>query len=116
MADIKRITPDEVVAAYDKTGLGVMQGGYFDADGTCACGMGVYAAARFGVDPRNYHAVDIDLAFIRVGFTREYLRGFYNGFDGRARERGHAQEDLGRADGVAAYEATQKEAARGFDV
>lgn len=111
MSDIKRITPDEVKAAYAKTGLGVHQGDYISADAACACGLGAYAIAFLDVDMAAEDTEDeITWRLSANGFSYDYIKGFGWGFDGRTRKRGHVQEDIGRDDGIAAWEAVKEDA------
>lgn len=122
MAECKRITPEEIVEAYRKTGLKVTRGRFF-GDG-CACGFGAYAAAKLGVspvvtasDPVHFVNAAVHRAMINGGFTREYRAGFIDGFDGDEAAKVHphynlAQYETGYADGAAAYAAASKEAGR----
>jgi hypothetical protein len=74
---MKRITPEEVVAAYKETGLKPEQGITL-ADG-CACGLGVIYAQKFGVLEADsydvFNALERDL-------SPAYIYGFIAGFDG----------------------------------
>lgn len=111
MADIKRITPDEVKAAYAKTGLAVSRGGYFGDGGKCACGLGAYAAAYLGIVPAMGE-VGVSYAYTNAGFERKYRLGFADAFDGDPENPKLQVEEyrLGYKDGLDAWEAVQEPA------
>lgn len=110
---MKRITPEEVVAAYDKTGLSVARQEYFSDKGRCACGLGAYAAAFLGSNPMADEGFDVSRVLSDSGFGWLYRHGFGNGFDGDNRESsltGHSEYQAGVKDGVAAWEAVKDRA------
>lgn len=108
MSDIKRITPDEVKAAYEKMGLKVKRGGYFPGVGGCACGLGAYAAAYLGVVPAMGE-VGVSCAYFNAGFKRNYRMGFADAFDGDPENPKLQVEEykFGYEDGLAAWEAVK---------
>jgi hypothetical protein len=110
---LKRITPEEVVEAYRKTGIRPATWlGHLSSDKSHGDGMGAYAAANLGV--LSSDRKKIKDAFLKSGFDFTYLRGFASGFHGAtdASRAGEKVFDLGHADGKDAY-AAATEAARG---
>jgi hypothetical protein len=109
----KRITRDEMAEAYRKTGLGIAREDYISDDGSCGCGMGVYAVAFLGVDPRG-DAIEVfmrvDDAIEAAGFSTPYQNGFSTAFDGGSRNEHDLNPDyaLGYEDGKAAYDAAME--------
>jgi hypothetical protein len=82
---VKRITPDEVKAAYAKTGIKPERGGYFSSKkGRPACGCGIAALyiANCGLTSNP----ELDLwDWCEPLFGRHYSQGFTIGFDGGPR-------------------------------
>lgn len=113
MAEAKRITPEEVIEAYHKTGLNPIQGQFFGEG--CACGFGAYSVANFG--PEEVAKRHIALTEGRRQFGFDYRWGFTDGFDDiRAENPEDERYAAGYEDGQAAWAAVsfaQKEAARG---
>lgn len=115
MAEIKRITPAEVVEAYAKTELTVARGSYIRPYrcGLCGCGMGAYAVAFIGFDPQDVfdpYLPSIRDALLDAGFSELYQSGFGDGFDGRALSQYETDEEyhVGFRDGRAAWDAVSK--------
>jgi hypothetical protein len=88
MAEIKRITPEEVIAAYKATGLKPFKKDWFSDDLTCGCAIGAIAASR-GI--RNLPALRTDAGRI-LGYHGTYIVGFTCGFEGM--KRGKFQQGL----------------------
>lgn len=89
---MKRITPEHVLKAYEQTGLTPKQGGYFDEETLCGCGMGVLFTLAYmtGHDMtlEEVHALwddtffeyDISRHFDNI-YGAAYRAGFTQGFD-----------------------------------
>jgi hypothetical protein len=103
---MRRITPDEVKAAYEKTGLKPGRGCYADPYTNVACGLGVMARAEGG----NRWWAWIDES---TQDNRSYHYGFVNGFDGLPihidLKDSMADAELGHQDGQAAAAAVFQE-------
>jgi hypothetical protein len=81
---MRRITVDEVKAAYEKTGLKPKRGQYISHDKTCGCAIGALVLAE-GIDASaNCGAMATDYAE-RV-FGENYRVGFVHGFDARDKD------------------------------
>jgi len=76
---MRRITPEEVLKAYEKTGLKPMQGEYFS--GECACGLG--AIVRFWNPEKRANDDNVADMLEKNGIRDLYRIGFYLGFDGK---------------------------------
>jgi hypothetical protein len=109
---MRRITPEQVLAAYAATGMKPARTGYdwFTEDG-CGCGMTAIIKQR-RPEFRNpglivYEAADI------LEVSVEYIFGFADGFDGRGRPATPAESHRtqGWEDGHAAALAVFGEAA-----
>lgn len=81
---MRRLSPDEVIDAYQKTGRTPQRGSYRGFDGsTFACGVGAVAIAH----KNCADALGIFQTFVHeLGYGASYHDGFTNGFDGRSRE------------------------------
>ena len=110
----KRITPEEVVKAYEKSGLKAMQHGYYGyskTDGVkldCACGIEVMYATTY---PDRLHSGEARMHAERL-YGTAYTRGFMDGFD--EFEQPWIGDDItgyltGWSDGRAAWTAADKE-------
>lgn len=110
MPDLKRIAPDDVLDAYDRTGLKPERGVFFR--GCSACAMSAYAAANL-MTPSSIapDACMIMRVMVKDGFSRNYLGGFMEGFDGDPfRKRWPwtpAERFAGYDDGKAAWAAVE---------
>lgn len=108
---MKRLSPDEVIDAYQKTGRIPQRGSYRGFDGsTFACGVGAVALAQ----KNCADALDIFQTFVyELDYGLTYHDGFTSGFDGRIRElikpeRWEFKRFVeGYEDGQAAWEAVQ---------
>lgn len=117
--NIKRITPDQVKAAYEMTGLRPVQCEWLDtaAGRNCACGLSAVYAERFNIDSleeaHGFYDDDGISETIEVGLEldRNYISGFVAGFDaGDIDNTSNLFTDifkLGFEDGVAAWEAVK---------
>lgn len=94
---MKRLKPEEVLKAYEETGLRPRQGKFFQDD--CACGLGA-VARQAEPTARGDNAWDI---LLKNGFGDFYLNDFYYGFDQIPQE----QDKLGYKDGQAAWGAVK---------
>jgi len=103
-----RITPEQVQAAYQATGLTPTRGVYLgrsgERDAGGACGLGALAYAGLGMDWAK-KGLTCNRAISQVyGLSLSYQDGFIVGFDGLDNEpdiRSQAYQD-GYADGAAA--------------
>ncbi len=104
---MKRITPEEVVAAYQKTGLKPNASTFLNPKGTCGCGIGALCLAE---TDRLENGVSV-LDWGAEQFGHEYEGGFSDGFclEGIALEYVPCRYAEGYADGRAAAEAVEKE-------
>jgi hypothetical protein len=97
VSELKRITPEEVVAAYRESGMKPKRG-HFNVDG-CGCGIGAKGCQRFGsLDTPSDQIAD----WAEATYGGEYCDGFYEGFDGNEMSQWDINERyvLGHADGV----------------
>lgn len=78
-----RITPTEVLTAYDKTSLKPQQGNYFINDFSCACGLGaVFAYSRPNYKQVDYYNENCDVTeVVDTVYGEDYRAGFVHGFD-----------------------------------
>lgn len=117
---MNRITPEQVVAAYQATGLTPLQSSYAgrDAEGhvCAACGLTAMAAAEgVAIDELIMHFLPgIHIRrelYKKFGYTEEYLVGFADGFDQspvlRVFDDGEPYHD-GYEDGKAAWAAVKR--------
>ena len=94
---MKRITPEDVVDAYQKTGFTPCFGHFLSEDGKSGCGITVVLAAE-----------GRPIALGRIGeeamktMSNSYIDGFWNGFDGFNQTHGPEERVQGNADGLAA--------------
>lgn len=96
-----RITPEEIVEAYKKTGLTPARGTF--VSGKMACGLGAYARSK-GFD--GYFVAN----FLEgMGITANYRTGFISGFDDTELCTCCAglERDAAYKDGEAAWEASR---------
>jgi hypothetical protein len=92
---MNRITVERVQAALAKTGATLVQGVTFDAAKNCGCPIGVIVVAM---------EIKLDSleTFVRLGITKDYGKGFADGFDEVSRHQGIARikdYELGKHDG-----------------
>lgn len=98
---MRRITVDEVLEAYRKTGLVPERGAYYKEG--CACGLGVIlfaAGADMNVGDDSLNAEVEKL----LGIDDSYRVGFVRGFDGKLplpNRENQAVFDIGYTDGQA---------------
>lgn len=118
MSKVKRITPDEVLEAYEETGLLPEQceWAFEHEDGSrCACGLGAIYSNRVeeGFETLgNTAASEFDLIEDVLGLSRPYMYGFISGFDKTdipfpIRENDREEAERGHSDGRAAWEAVK---------
>lgn len=98
MDEARRITPEQVKAAYEKTGLKPARGGWYPQEG-CACGLGAMLAE---IDGEVWRPRLVSTVASRLGVELDYLNGFVRGFDGRDGKLFGHLEPLGHTDGQAA--------------
>jgi hypothetical protein len=89
---MKRITPEEVVEAYAKTGLKPARD---TAYGPECCGIGAIAAVNGVVNDSPY-------AWARHKYDSDYVDGFLCGFDDRSMYQTDGPFRIGFNDGLAA--------------
>ena len=113
----KRITPEEVLAAYEATGLKPVQESWTDMVNGQRCGCGLTAVAmskRKGLDFSDFFSNlgDLDaedrMLAHELGLPLDYVWGFAAGFDGNSPFGiDYADWRLGYKDGRAAWEAVK---------
>ena len=115
---MKRITAEQVVEAYKKTGLTPIQDHWFAKTSSSPCGCGLTAVAM-AKGLTEVYRLDISLP-VRIRNTLAipypYMDGFSTGFDGDElveREAYESDEDwelyqLGHDDGMSAWEAVDQ--------
>lgn len=115
MADIKRITPEEVLKSITANELTPYQEEFvtLDSGKNCVCGLSAIVIAKgntFGFirSLDNSEAFVMD-TLIKDGFTQEYLVGFVKGFDFMESRFATTDENyaVGIKDGIAAWEAVK---------
>jgi hypothetical protein len=99
---MKRITPQEVLEAYEKTGLKPMQGDYYPQEG-CACGMGAIATSNGYIDT----GLEPFYSKLFRKYGTKYHDGFTHGFDGGTVVMNNENFIKGHTDGKAAWEAVK---------
>lgn len=113
---INRITPDQVKAAYESTGLKPEQCIWIDtsAGRNCACGLSTVYVSKFDQETLETKVSTADGYFpVVIGHGLEldyhYVDGFTCGFDGASSllDRVHERFKQGYEDGVAAWEAVK---------
>lgn len=113
---MKRITPEQVIEAYRKTGFTPRCGLYvcFRGCEISGCGIGAMYYAERGERPdeRNHNAYDIN-AWMITSYSASYRRGFIQGFDGDKKYCrvgwDKTEFNAGCVDGQAARKAVVKE-------
>lgn len=100
----RRITADEVAAAYRETGLEPMRGAYFDH--VCgrphqACGLGVLYFKSAGLKAGD-STEGMPFSASDIGIVSVYEYAFADGFDGKICEDDTPLAILGYRDGTAA--------------
>lgn len=90
---MKRITPDEVVAAYRETGAEPVAGYFstfgYDDEGVRACGLGVYWIKYVNDGQDAFRDTPQGVSeLVALGFDEEYLENWYHGFDNAFEGRG----------------------------
>lgn len=98
---LKRITPEETLADYEKANLKPAQGSWFPEDG-CACGLGAkFIAAGFKREDISFSR------YIDEMYGIEYRVGFAHGFDGDSMQGSNSRRIEGYDDGQACWEAVK---------
>ena len=102
---MKRISPEEIVAAYKKTGLEYIDGDW--GHGHCACPLTALAVANGldDVNPANSNAVSGKKVMDHlqsIGYDVGYMKGFQCGVDGGEPLDFEGFEESGAEDGFAA--------------
>lgn len=108
---MKRITQDQVVEAYRRTGWRPIQEAFYGRiNGQhCGCGLGVMAGEDLGEDISDYAEA--------LGLDHDYASGFTYGFDGNTLYGAPGTPRmLGWQDGRAAWEAVKREVLDDADV
>jgi hypothetical protein len=108
---MNRIAPEEVVAAYRKTGLIPERTAehWFSEDGKCGCGATAVMKARNPEFCNSILSFKDAIGLLEV--SGEYLRGFIHGFDGREpRVKNLPEYDQGYRDGIDSCRAAFREA------
>jgi hypothetical protein len=109
---MKRITPEQVVEAYETTGYKPIRMGWFiDRGDHCeACGLTVCSVANGNTPPRENGALITkwtEYLSQSLGISKWYLHGFVAGFDQchSALVATHTEAGQGYRDGLAAAHA-----------
>ena len=112
MAELKRITAEEVLEAYRVTGLKPERDiSILKVDGRwCGCAMMAFAIVKKVVQLQRMKcagAADMEMlnAMQASGFHVKYLIGFARGFDGKRQSKCCKERRLGYSDGRAAAQA-----------
>jgi hypothetical protein len=98
---MKRITPEEVLDAYAKTGLKPHRGVWLwkECGKRCGCGLGAMYVANGGDPPKVWSQEVIKT----LGISIDYLNGFTCGFDDESPDyEPGGEEEQGYTDGLAA--------------
>lgn len=128
MEQSKRIKPEQVLAAFEKTGLKPVQGQYFNGHigDACACGLGAIYAADLMNKGKSVETLFDEITsdnggddinelvwdFFESSHSFKYQNGFVNGFDEEdptvmPNERRYEDYKNGFEDGKAAYQAVK---------
>jgi hypothetical protein len=105
-----RVTPEQVLAAYEATGLVAVRARYTDVtdDGKlCACGLSavyIHQSGDEGYNTLRYGSED-DLITGKLNVTQKYLNSFIDGFDGMTKSS--PADPQAYEDGKAAWEAVK---------
>lgn len=109
---MKRVTPEQVIDAYRRTGWEPVQDEWFDKiDGkVCGCAL----TAMIGSENRLREIMSMpgeleELIAAELGLSEDYVIGFVQGFDERAFFGGGDVARIGWQDGKAAWEAVRQE-------
>ncbi len=83
-----RITPSQVISAYESVGYRPMRWSTLNVTNKCACPIAVLYVNHYdGVLPRcpenRYNNAELAIKWAEHQFGKEYTSGFVNGFDGR---------------------------------
>ena len=100
MSEQKRISPEEVVAAYEAKGLTPIQGETLDLLDKCACGIGALYA-------REQREIAWPMIWAESIYSADYAEGFACGFDNYAPMELGDRYQQGHADGRAAWDAVR---------
>jgi hypothetical protein len=112
---MKRITPEEVVAAYKETGLKPVTDDFGDERSKCGCAL---TALAYKNNPTvELHTILYDFAdgedFSVLPYDVQYIKDFISGFD---RSSSLHKNTQGYQDGSAARHAVSKEFNLGWEV
>jgi hypothetical protein len=104
---MRRILPEEVKQAYERTGLKPIRNGWHRKDGEQACGCALTAVC---LDGGHNGILDteqrMNYAEVALGLDPQYARGFLHGFDCvKIEEEVHLHRQMGWEDGQACAEA-----------
>lgn len=107
---MKRITPDQVIEAYQLTGWKPIQDDWIDKVNGQICGCGLAVLIGDAEKVRNFDS-DIEYRVAdELGLSVEYVTGFVQGFDGGVMLNYFTGEHkAGYEDGRAAWEAVKAE-------
>lgn len=120
MTTLKRITPEQVVEAYRRTGWRPIQEAFYDRiNGQhCGCGLSVLVGdAEKVLQMECYTGLRLQLFANELGLTADYVSGFIRGYDGDGGSSWWDSEKLlGWQDGRACWEAVKREVLEDADV
>lgn len=117
---MNRITPEQVVDAYRRTGWRPIQEAFYDRiNGQhCGCGLSVLVGdAEKVLQMDGYIGRRLQLFANELGLTADYVSGFIRGYDGDGGGPWWGSEKfLGWQDGRACWEAVKREVLEDADV
>jgi hypothetical protein len=111
MIESNRVKPEQVVAAYQKTGARVFRNGWYDPSDTAnigCCGLGVLMLDQMGKAKLLQTEPNSGIASNVLPISSRYMIGFTTGFDGREFNKFYNSDTDykdGFADGQAAWAA-----------
>jgi len=122
--ETKRITPEEVLAAYKATGLRPEQAEWaieYEGGSRCACGLGAIFSSKVENGFQTLYGSlysESDLIGDELGLSPSYIYGFTYGFDGQpsppiTQPNEREESERGYRDGRAAWEAVKHLAVSG---
>lgn len=120
MEELKRITPEQVLVAYEKCGKKPGTGALYRGDTDCCCGLGAICMGELDLSPEyldlnNPNTNNNGYIELYSTYGREYITGFWHGFDNTTQGASPiwiSKKLLGIKDGVAARLAVEEKYGR----
>ena len=101
---MSRITPSQVIEAYQETGLDVVRGCVYDPVFHRSCALGALYCSTTGANYRNYTLTRwVEIVARALGIDESYAHSFAMGWDGNLPDQDTDIEAY--ADGAEAYDA-----------